>query len=112
MKITSAIWFALGLSWLVQAADENTTVYYWTDAQGVTHFSDRPVAGKTMNSKQVEIVNPPASNPNPITENTTDTPNQPPSLNYTLSIASPQSEQTIRDNEGRITVQNQLSPHA
>ena len=110
MKITSAIWFALGLSWQVQAADENTTVYYWIDAQGVTHFSDRPVAGKTMNSKQVEIVNPPASNPNPITENTTDTPAQPPSLSYTLSIASPQSEQTIRDNEGRITVQNQLSP--
>ena len=47
----------------------------------VTHFkSDRPVAGKTMNSKQVEIVNPPASNPNPITENTTDTPAQPPAL--------------------------------
>ena len=58
MKITSAIWFALGLSWQVQAADENTTVYYWIDAQGVTHFSDRPVAGKTMNSKQVEIIKP------------------------------------------------------
>ncbi len=110
MKITSAIWFALGLSWLVQAADENTTVYYWTDAQGVTHFSDRPVAGKTMNSKQVEIINPPASNP--IADNTASPP-EPiplPAIAYTLSIASPQSEQTIRDNEGRITVQNQLSP--
>jgi len=116
MKITSAIWFALGLSWQVQAADENTTVYYWIDAQGVTHFSDRPVAGKTMNSKQVEIINPPASNPNPnpnpIADNTASPPEPTPlpAIAYTLSIASPQSEQTIRDNEGRITVQNQLSP--
>ncbi len=111
MKIISGLWFALGLSWAVQAANENATVYYWTDAQGVTHFSDRPVAGKPMNSKQVEIVNPPTNNPNPITDDkaAAAVPTAPTTA-YTLSISSPQSEQTIRDNEGRITVQNQLSP--
>ena len=111
MKIISGIWFALGLSWAVQAASENATVYYWTDAQGVTHFSDRPVAGNPMNSKQVEIVNPPTNNPNPVKEDTAPATKQtPPPIAYTLSISSPQSEQTIRDNEGRISVQNQLSP--
>jgi len=91
MKIISGIWFALGLSWAVQAANENATVYYWTDAQGVTHFSDRPVAGKPMNSKQVEIVNPPTNNPNPVTENTASSvvPTTP-TIAYTLSISSPQ----------------------
>ena len=111
MKIISGIWFVLGLSWAVQAANENATVYYWTDAQGVTHFSDRAVAGNPVNSKQVEIVNPPTNNPNPVTENTASSavPTTP-TIAYTLSISSPQSEQTIRDNEGRISVQNQLSP--
>lgn len=111
MKITSAIWLALGLAWSVQATDENKTVYYWTDAQGVTHFSDTPVAGKSMNSKQIEIINPPTNNPNPISPSDTDNSAQPTSsITYNLSITSPQSEQTIRSNEGRISVKNTLSP--
>lgn len=111
MKITSAIWLALGLAWSVQAANENKTVYYWTDAQGVTHFSDTPVAGKSMNSKQIEIINPPANNPTPLPPSDTDNSTQPSSsITYNLSITSPQPEQSIRNNEGRISVQNTLSP--
>jgi hypothetical protein len=112
MKKISTIWLALGIVWAVQAADENKTVYYWTDAHGVTHFSDTPVAGKQMNSKQIEIVNPPTNNPNPILSSGIDNSPQPSPniITYTLSITSPQSEQTIRNNEGRISVQNTLSP--
>lgn len=114
MKITSAIWLALGLSWASMAANENATVYYWTDAQGVTHFSDTPVAGKPMHSKQIEIINPPTTNPNPLNSATTDaaaqTDNDATTIAYTLSITAPQSEQSIRDNEGRLAVQNQLTP--
>jgi hypothetical protein len=110
MNKLSTIWLALGLAWAVQAADENKTVYYWTDAQGVTHFSDTPVAGQ-ISSKQIEIINPPTNNPNPISPSDTDNSAQPTSsITYNLSITSPQSEQTIRNNEGRISVQNTLSP--
>jgi hypothetical protein len=114
MKRISAIWLVLGLAWAVQAAEENKTVYYWTDARGVTHFSDTPVADKQMNSKQIEIINPPTNNPNPAdTSSTTDnTAPTVPTITYTLNITSPQPEQTIRNNEGRISVQNTLSPAA
>ncbi|NCB59850.1 MAG: DUF4124 domain-containing protein [Gammaproteobacteria bacterium] len=111
MKRISGIWLALGLSWAVQAANESTNVYYWTDAQGVMHFSDRPVPGKQMQRMQIEVANPPANNPNPVIDTSAqDQKETTPAIAYSLSISSPLPEQTIRDNEGRITVQNQLTP--
>lgn len=109
MKIISVIWLMLGLSWGVHAANENTTVYYWTDANGVTHFSDTPVAGKQTQSKQVEIANPPVNNPNPIVDKNTPEPKET-APNYSLSISSPLPGETIRDNEGKISVQTQITP--
>jgi hypothetical protein len=110
MTMKYVLLITLMLSWFAQAADENTTVYSWTDAQGVTHFSDKPINEKNIISKKVEIINPPVSNPNPVSENTDSTPAAEPAIAYTLQIASPQNEQTFRDNSGQITVQNQLSP--
>ena len=111
MKIISGIWLALGLSWAVQAANENTNVYYWTDAQGVTHFSDRPVAGKSAKSMQIEISNPPVNNPNPVPDTSATEPEiSAAPVSYTLSITSPLMEETIRNNEGKFTVSNQLTP--
>ncbi len=110
MKLLSGIWLALGLSWAVQAADENATIYYWTDANGVTHFSDRPVAGKSAKSMQIEISNPPVNNPNPVPETPTEPESSVAPVSYTLSITSPLMEETIRNNEGKFTVNNQLTP--
>lgn len=111
MKIKYALWLMLGLSWLTQAADDNTTVYSWTDAQGVTHFGDKPINGNHVAIQKVEIINPPVNNPNPIVENTADAATaQATTTAYTLTISSPQNEQTFRNNSGQLTVQNQLSP--
>ncbi len=110
MQRLSGIWLALGLSWAVQAAEENTAIYYWTDANGVTHFSDRPVAGKPAQTMQVEISNPPVNNPNPVPETPTAAEPAVSSVSYTLSITSPLMEETIRDGEGKFTVSNQLTP--
>ncbi len=113
MKKLSGIWLALCVSWFVQATDNNpSTVYYWTDAKGVMHFSDTPVPGKATQSKSVDIANPPTSNPNPVPVSSVPSgqSNGQPAVTYSLNIVSPVNQETIRSNEGKISVQNELTP--
>lgn len=103
-----------------QADDNNTTVYYWTDASGGIHYSDHPVAGKTTHEMQVEIANPPSSNVNastqsaPISGTTSDqsttTAINPDNTNYSIQITAPTEGETIRDNAGNLTVQAEVTP--
>ena len=122
-KLSGIIGLAFAFTGAAHAATESATVYYWTDANGVMHFSDTPVAGKTMQTKQIDIANPPAINPNPVPQasdtntqanqqasDTNTQANQQAVIAYSLSITSPLAEETIRSNEGKIRVQSQLSP--
>ena len=122
-KLSGIIGLAFAFTGAAHAATESATVYYWTDANGVMHFSDTPVAGRTMQTKQIDIANPPAINPNPVPQasdtntqanqqasDTNTQANQQAVIAYSLSITSPLAEETIRSNEGKISVQSQLSP--
>jgi hypothetical protein len=56
-------WTILWLSLLLPAATAAGTVYSWTDADGVTHFSESPPADATLDIRRFEVDTPPAVQP-------------------------------------------------
>ncbi|MCE9680101.1 DUF4124 domain-containing protein [Shewanella sp. AS1] len=97
------------LTLLLLTASAMATVYKWVDKDGKVHYSDTPVE----NSQQVEF--------KPSTENQVKLPPpvvippsakapQPAEPPYTLSITSPTEEETIRDNNGNITIIGKVHP--
>ena len=56
-------WTILWLSLLLPAAAAAGTVYSWTDADGVTHFSESPPSDTTQDIRRFEIDTPPAVQP-------------------------------------------------
>ncbi|MDO6685458.1 MULTISPECIES: DUF4124 domain-containing protein [unclassified Agarivorans] len=87
----------------VQAAD---TIYQWVDENGITHFSDRPQVGAT--ELQVDVA-PPATDGPLATPRTPLKKKQKP-VKYQVQITSPSHEQTIRDNEGKISITATTTP--
>ncbi|WP_220719413.1 DUF4124 domain-containing protein [Agarivorans litoreus] len=101
-------WFALallicGTIFGVQAADK---IYQWVDENGVTHFSDRPQVGAT--ELKVDVA-PPATDGPIVTPRTPIKKKQKP-IQYQVNITSPSHEQTIRDNEGKISISASSTP--
>ncbi|MPY26523.1 DUF4124 domain-containing protein [Shewanella sp. YLB-07] len=85
------------------------TVYKWVDKDGKIHYSDKPIENSeavefksnTQNQIKLQIPKANASASNDDPESLTQ---------YKLSIASPAEEETIRDNEGKITIMARISP--
>lgn len=95
------------------------TVYTWEDKQGVLHFSDFPetTSAKALTLPTLESTTPPPTFEDlPTTAQKPDTEKQShqtekPKQNEPLSLAfeSPQHDQTIRSNQGRINISAQQS---
>jgi len=109
MKKGILIFTSITALFLTQSfADE---VYYWKDKNGVTHFSDSPPSEQKSQSRQIDIINPPVpALPVPQQNVVTPTQDETKSPQYTLNISSPISQQTIRDNEGKINVTVNIDP--
>ncbi len=101
--------FALLLLLVCASVAHAGKLYTWTDANGVVHYSDKPVAGK--NAQQFA----PTNNGNNIMPRLNDgvlpTANTPVRANgFKLQIRSPENEATIRDNMGNLNVVGQAFP--
>ena len=87
-------------------------IYKWTDSQGVIHFSDNPHSGaETVKSLEVQTY----SSPEPALSNQADKraslEKKPKAAHYKeLVITQPQNEETIRNNQGAVSVLANLSP--
>ncbi|NRD71681.1 DUF4124 domain-containing protein [Shewanella sp. VB17] len=86
----------------------HATVYKWIDKDGKIHYSDKPIP----NSKTVQFKD---NTQNQITlqlpvANSAETTEHNISTDYKLSITSPREEETIRNNEGNITIIAIISP--
>jgi hypothetical protein len=82
------------------------TIYQWVDENGITHFSDRPQQGATP--LKVEVTPPATTGP-------LVTPRQPlkkqqKAIKYQVNITSPNHEQTIRDNQGKLDISATTQP--
>lgn len=108
------------LVWLLCPLCYAQTIYTWTDNQGVVHFSDNPAPVDAKNpdsffmpdhhqaslNHQVELATPVLKDKkNALSPETKK--GQPTRL--TLRIASPQHEQTIRDNRGQIEINAEIN---
>ncbi|PMK02780.1 DUF4124 domain-containing protein [Vibrio sp. 10N.261.55.A7] len=109
-KLYSIFVLTLLAPWLATAQ----TVYTWEDEQGVIHFSDFPEtnAAKALTLPTLESTTPPPTFEDlPTTaqqakpESSQKQPDQPKqSEPLSLAFESPQNEQTIRSNQGRINI--------
>lgn len=89
------------------------TVYRWVDAQGVIHFSDQPQPG--TQSETLQVTTQPPGKPQPAAPvQTNQAPLASPSATgeeaYTIELASPKDQETLRDNEGTIPLQARVHP--
>jgi len=106
------------LLWLLCPLSFAQTIYTWTDSQGVVHFSDTPPPSnaqdqdsffmpdqhQTTLSPSVEPAIPASQDPQP---GPAEKKAQPPAL--TLRIASPQHDQTIRNNRGQFDIHAKIN---
>ncbi|QDO86181.1 DUF4124 domain-containing protein [Shewanella psychropiezotolerans] len=100
---------SLTISLLFFTLFAQATVYKWVDKDGKIHYSDKPIENseavefKSNTQNQIKLQMPKA--------NASASNDDPESLTqYNLSIASPAEEETIRDNEGKITIMARISP--
>nr|BAB11928.1 unnamed protein product [Shewanella violacea] len=103
--------FYLTISLMFFSLFTQATVYKWVDADGKIHYSDQPI----KNSETVEFK---SNTQNQIklhtskAKSSTADENQQSLTQYDLSITSPSEEETIRDNQGKITIMARISPES
>ncbi|WP_394202456.1 DUF4124 domain-containing protein [Shewanella waksmanii] len=85
------------------------TVYKWVDKDGKVHYSDEPVENATAVEFKGNTQNNVALPAKPVIEgNAQPEPQAQPS--YRINISSPSEEETIRDNNGDVTIMATISP--
>jgi len=103
---------ALALPWGGASA---TTIYKWTDSDGVVHYSDQPAPG----SHKVDVGSPQTVPAQKMPKNLQTGGNGAPGQQgaskaagyQSLSLSHPSPKQTIRNNQGRLRVVYRLQPH-
>ena len=89
----------------------HATVYKWIDKDGIVHYSDEPVNNSEVvqfKSNTQNLVTPLPSQTMSITNDNQE--EITPSTQYTIGIRTPREEETIRDNNGDITIMANISP--
>ncbi|WP_299794981.1 DUF4124 domain-containing protein [uncultured Shewanella sp.] len=98
------IFCLLLFTWVTQA-----TVYKWVDKDGKVHYSDKPISNsevvefKSNTQNQIKVQLPKDLAPETKEEVT-------PATQYKMSILSPKEDETIRDNNGDITIMATITP--
>lgn len=93
---------------LLFATAANAEIYKWVDAQGVAHYSDKPV----RNAKPAHLPNLQSMDRTPVRArgNTTSSEEKPLSLGVDVSLEQPQPQQTFRDGRGLVPAQVTTKP--
>lgn len=108
----------LGLLLMMSCTAQAARVYSWTDANGVTHYTDAPPPGK--NAKEIDLRVSPligttphsvqVDNFNSLTG--VDARKAQEATQLTIELLSPEPGSTLRDNTGNIVFQGQIHPQA
>jgi hypothetical protein len=80
-------------------------VYSWVDEKGVVVFSDSPRKGAKEVIIKSQAIRMPATDTRILSQS-----DAPPSQKYHVAITLPQHQDTIRDNNGSVTVTSKVSP--
>lgn len=105
--------YPLLLILLITSYTSIAAIYQWTDEQGITHFSDDE--SKPASAKEIDVkLTPPSINSltqsrSPEASTALPTVQDTPLAPINISITSPVDQQTLRSNNGEITVLAALS---
>ncbi|WP_318424060.1 DUF4124 domain-containing protein [Photobacterium leiognathi] len=98
----------LTLIWTVASSAQASTIYSWTDENGVVHFTDQPQTpdATAYPLSVTEVSGNIEQTADTIAAQTTDVAvvEEPAKTITTVSLVSPMHEQTIRNNEGIINI--------
>lgn len=98
------------LTLLLLTAFAQATIYKWVDKDGKVHYSDSPMenaqAVELKENTQNQIKLPPVV----VRESGSKQPDPVDMPSYQMRISSPSEEETIRDNNGNITIIGSISP--
>ena len=98
----------VAIMWVTSIPTHASTIYSWTDDNGVVHFTDKPQVSnaKTYDLSVTEVSGNIEQTVNTIDTQTTDIAvvEEPEKTITTVSLVSPMHEQTIRNNEGIINI--------
>ncbi|WP_318512467.1 DUF4124 domain-containing protein [Photobacterium leiognathi] len=98
----------ISLIWTVASSAQASTIYSWTDENGVVHFTDQPQTpdATAYPLSVTEVSGNIEQTADTIAAQTTDVAvvEEPAKTITTVSLVSPMHEQTIRNNEGIINI--------
>ena len=94
---------------LLMSLGAQAAIYKWVDKDGKVHYSDTPVENSTQVEFKENTQNQVKLPPPVVREHTPPAKEEPKAL-YKMSITSPIEEETIRDNNGNITVIGSITP--
>lgn len=97
------------LSFALMIAPLHAQIYKWTDSDGNVHFSDKPHPGaEEVTLPEIQTFSSPT--PSPSTSPTVAEAEDAVQDNYTVDIVMPKDQETIRNNQGYVVVNVQISP--
>lgn len=101
----------LFLCLLLLAISGQTEIYKWVDSKGEVHYSDTP----TRDAEQIKLSDPTIYTPIGAAASTgtvqTPTATPPDKINYSsFVIVAPGNNETVRANDGTVTIQFQIQP--
>ncbi|MGF1683017.1 DUF4124 domain-containing protein [Photobacterium minamisatsumaniensis] len=97
--------------WTASFTVQAEPIYTWEDEDGKIHFSDQPQTGATeLILKVPKVQTPPPQMPLPTLDQETTTDSPEPALPAaTIKLLTPTHQQTLRNNEGKISVRAHAS---
>jgi hypothetical protein len=94
-----------------QAQDSKRELWTWTDADGVTHFSDRPVPGARRMELATSSTPPPAAEPTPAAAAPVARQDRAPAVEYrSLEIWEPEQDASFFGADAAVNVRMRLEP--
>ncbi|WP_298773306.1 DUF4124 domain-containing protein [uncultured Shewanella sp.] len=93
---------------LLLSSMANSTVYKWVDKDGQIHYTDKPVNNANPVEFKANTNNHVSLPPVPAISTNTPPPSKP--VQYQLTITKPIEEETIRNNNGDLSVIVQIKP--
>lgn len=94
-----------------QAQDSRRELWTWTDANGVTHFSDRPVPGARRMELATSSTPPPAAEPTPAAAAPVARQDRAPAVEYrSLEIWEPEQDASFFGADAAVNVRMRVEP--
>ena len=117
MKTMHPIWM-LGLLLLIPCTAQAAQVYFWVDANGVTHYTDAPPPGRHAKELDLRVSPLIGSVPHSVQVDNfnsltgVDAKKAQEAGQLAIALLSPEPGSTLRDNTGNVVFQGEITPQA